>query len=408
MKGSTSVRLLINDKNNHGSEIKQLLEESDYFDCLVAFAKSSAFHQLLIPLQKSLSRGMKARLAIGLDFHQTEPDLLRKFLQLANDPSYDIKLFVSNSNNTFHPKIYAFRHGSTSSVIIGSANFTQGGLTSNHEASAVIEEKDSTMMSTITKYFDDIISNKIIVPATKSLIDNYEKEYLIFKTYQNLAIRNANLASKVDETDAVLLRDILISMKQDDSTSGFEEQIKKRKRNLLQARKKLILLSSLHLNSIKNFSSHYEDLINTFHSGGLHRGKGIVSQYPKQFIKAVKQVLNTTPNLPPGEIYSILHSDFSDIQRAGINLLSEILHTLNNKRYAVMNQNAVSGLRLAGFRDYPLHPSKKNVNADIYSRFCHDAITVQKKLGLANLTELDALFNYAYWRPSTYEDESEN
>lgn len=70
-----------------------------------------------------------------------------------------------------------------------------------------------------------------------------------------------------------------------------------------------------------------------------------------------------------------------------------------------MNQNAVSRLALAGIRDYPLHPTKQNVSAESYARYCEHADTVRRSLGLDDFTELDALFNYAYWR-ETEEDEA--
>jgi hypothetical protein len=85
------------------------------------------------------------------------------------------------------------------------------------------------------------------------------------------------------------------------------------------------------------------------------------------------------------------------VSGAGINVMTEILHSLDNLRFVVMNQNSVSGLRLAGFNRFPIHPSKTNVNAATYADFCGKAKTVRDGLGLKSFTELDALFNYAYW-----------
>ncbi len=112
-------------------------------------------------------------------------------------------------------------------------------------------------------------------------------------------------------------------------------------------------------------------------------------------------------NPSPGEAFAVLHEHFEGIPRVGINLLTEILHTLDNKRYAVMNQNAVSGLALAGIREYPARPNKQNVGADDYARYCQHADAVRQELGLADFTELDALFNYACQGEST-RDEAED
>jgi hypothetical protein len=70
-----------------------------------------------------------------------------------------------------------------------------------------------------------------------------------------------------------------------------------------------------------------------------------------------------------------------------------------------MNQNAVSGLRRANIYDFPPKPLKDNVNAECYARYCQQADIVRQELGLANFTELDALFNYAYWRQEEEEEE---
>lgn len=65
-----------------------------------------------------------------------------------------------------------------------------------------------------------------------------------------------------------------------------------------------------------------------------------------------------------------------------------------------MNQNAVYGMSLANIHNFPQHPSKDNVDAECYSRFCQNSKEVMNELKLADFTELDALFNYAYWNSS--------
>ena len=163
-------------------------------------------------------------------------------------------------------------------------------------------------------------------------------------------------------------------------------------------------LAALSSNARRDFPSKYDALIGLFHSGGLHRGKSRIANHPGQFVAAVADILDRR-NLSPAEAFTVLHRHFGAITGAGINLLTEILHALDNKRFAVMNQNEVSGLALAGIRDYPLHPTKQNVSAESYARYCGHADTVRRSLGLDDFTELDALFNYAYWR-ETEEDEA--
>lgn len=137
-------------------------------------------------------------------------------------------------------------------------------------------------------------------------------------------------------------------------------------------------------------------MIALFHSGGLHRAKSRLASHADGFLEAVAAVVNA-PRLSPHDAYDLLLTYFMEVTGAGVNLLTEILHTLDNKRFAVMNQNAVSGMALANLRAYPPHPTKQSVDAKCYAEYCQQADTVRKALGLADFTELDALFNYAYW-----------
>lgn len=128
-----------------------------------------------------------------------------------------------------------------------------------------------------------------------------------------------------------------------------------------------------------------------------------MAEHPDQFLAAVVDIVGKR-NLSPNDAFDVLHGHFSEIPGAGINLLTEILHALDNKRFAVMNQNAVSGMMRAGIADYPLHPTKQNVGGGSYARYCHQADGIRRALGLVDFTELDALFNYAYWGQAAEDD----
>ena len=105
-------------------------------------------------------------------------------------------------------------------------------------------------------------------------------------------------------------------------------------------------------------------------------------------------------------LFNLLKGHFDKIPNAGINVLTEILHTRDPDRYPVMNRNSVAGLGLANITDYPRSLTKKTVDGDCYARFTVDAETLRDRLGLASLSELDGLFNFAYWQPADPEEES--
>lgn len=403
MQDGKAVQLLLNEEEHgHGHVVEKLLKRAERLECLVAFAKTSALGDLLKPLRKALESGLKARFAIGLDFYLTEPEALRQLFALAE--KHALVLYLSNASDTFHPKIYAFQNGKQCSVIVGSANLTHGGFYGNYEASALIDDASGALMASVTRHLDALVADRILVPATKPRIDAYEREYIIHDTCRKVAKKRAQKASRTEGPDFTILADLLELMKSDDSAHGFTAQKTGRKGNLRQARRRLAELAALSSNARRDFPSNYDALIGLFHSGGLHRGKSRIANHPGQFVAAVADILDRR-NLSPAEAFTVLHGHFGAITGAGINLLTEILHALDNKRFAVMNQNAVSGLALAGIRDYPLHPTKQNVSAESYARYCGHADTVRRSLGLDDFTELDALFNYAYWR-ETEEDEA--
>lgn len=404
MKEGTSVQLLVNEDRGHGDVIEKLLKETEQLECLVAFAKVSGLGELLKSLREALERGIDARFAIGLNFYLTEPAALRTLLTLTK--RHKLKLYLSASTDTFHPKVYAFRHRKGCSVILGSANLTHGGLSGNYEASALIKDKEGVLMASVARHFNALIAEEVIVPATKARIDAYEREYVIHDACRKLAKNRAEEASGAQGLSVSTLDDILNLMKKDNSELGFSKQMVIRKNSRHQAKRMLEDWAIERGTANAGFLAHFNSLIVLFHSGGLHRGKKKIAKHRRRFVAAVSDIVGRS-NLSPGEAFAVLHEHFKGIPGAGINLLTEILHALDGKRYPVMNQNAVSGLALAGIIEFPARPNKRNVSAADYARYCQHANDVRNGLRLADFTELDALFNYAYWSAST-EDETED
>jgi HKD family nuclease len=394
MKDLLESRLLVNDdKRDHGKTIKKLLKGAERLECMVAFASASALKALEPQLQRALERGLQARFAVGLDFYQTDPDLLSGLLKLGK--KHRVELFLGNSECTFHPKLYAFKHPGRFSVIAGSANFTGGGHWSNYEASILVEDEKGSIFDSVSKHFDALIAEEEVVKATPQRIEEYRREHAIYTAYQKMAKARARKATNAGASRMMTLRDILRTMQEDDSEGGFTNQQAHRKQTLREAGRMLeAWAAGRGLGA--DFLGRLESLIGQFHSGGLQRGKTIIAEHPREFSAAIVEIVGKR-ELSPEEAFSVLHGHFLGIRRAGINLLTEILHALDHKRFAVMNQNAVAGMALAGLTDYPAKPSKQSVRAADYARFCEHADGVRRSLGLSDFSELDALFNYAYW-----------
>lgn len=335
---------LNDDKRDHGTTIKKLLKGAESLECMVAFANISALEEMRPQLVGALKRGLRARFAVGLNFCHTTPALLAELLKLGK--KYSVELFLGNSECTFHPKLYAFKHQGRFSVIAGSANFTGGGHYGNYEASILVEDEKDSMFASVSKHFDDLIAEEEIVKATPQRIEEYRREHAIHAAYQKMATARARKATLAGASSMMALRDILRTMQEDDSEWGFTNQRAYRKQTLREAGRMLEEWASGR-GSDADFLSRFESLIGQFHSGGLQRGKTIIGERPREFSAAVAEIVGKR-ELSPEDAFSVLHMHFLDIPRAGINLLTEILHALDHKRFAVMNQNAISGMALAG------------------------------------------------------------
>lgn len=66
---------------------------------------------------------------LGVDFSATSPDLIGRLVDVKN------AFVAKNRPGCFHPKIFYFESGVNADAIVGSANFTGGGLNRNLEAS---------------------------------------------------------------------------------------------------------------------------------------------------------------------------------------------------------------------------------------------------------------------------------
>ncbi|WP_353227652.1 phospholipase D-like domain-containing protein [Novosphingobium sp.] len=406
MAKTQAIQLLFNEESrDHKSEIVGLFKNAKRFECLVAFAKRSGWKNVKVALEMAIASEMSARIAIGLNFFHTDPQVLRILFKLSK--KYNLELYLSNSDNTFHPKIYAFEYRDRYTVVVGSANFTHGGLSQNYEASVLVDDARGMMMASVTKHFNDLIKDEAIVPATTVLINRYEKDHEINAAWFRFAKRRASRAVASGDSSLDALANFLRLMKEGGAKSNFEVQLKIRRDNLVAAPRQLRSIASWRGKSEKDFLGLYERLISLFHSGGLARQKTRIAVQRDAFVLAVVSIIDR-PDLSPHDAFAVLHGAFVSIRGAGINLLTEMLHTLDNKRFAVMNQNSVAGLRLAGYNEFPRHPSKASVSADSYQLYCGHADAVRKALGLHDFTELDALFNYVYWHGNRPDDDEED
>lgn len=409
-----------NPKTEHASRFLPYFKEATEFHCYVAFASESGIDLIWDDLEGALEGGMTARFVVGLDFYRTHPDALCSLQSLVEDykKKGQVSLHISadGRKSMFHPKVYVFKYADdTCRIVIGSANLTQGGLSGNHEVSLLYRfetgENGGKLLKQLDGMFTTLLEDGEIVPATDELLAEYGESFRYYALHRKAAEIRAKAACEQARKKASApddkpylddLRAVLELMRADDTRHGFDSQAVIRPDSRLQALDILKEISTSKGLTEKDFLAHYEKLvcrpIHAWQSGNLHRRRVKLAQSFQAFQNALKHLsLNCGPQTTAGDAYQMLFNFLQHANQVGPNIMTEILHTYDKDRFAVVNKNSVAGMRMAGFKKFPASPSKTAFTSQRYQDFCNKAELIRKGLGLKDFTELDALFNYAYW-----------
>jgi hypothetical protein len=109
-------------------KLRRLMDEHDEFHWAVAWGSHADMTERLVA-----NRAKFRNVTFGVAFSQTDPDLVAALVGVPH--SYVATRFAGG---TYHPKVYGFRSGRRVAAIIGSANFTGGGLGKNLEAAVAL------------------------------------------------------------------------------------------------------------------------------------------------------------------------------------------------------------------------------------------------------------------------------
>lgn len=387
---------------NHASILSKELATADHFTCIVAFARESGLEMILTSLKTRIAKGMTATFVVGIDFFQTEPALLKKLLRLKSSAKstdgVSIYMGAEKHQRAMHPKVYLFARKDGSTVaVVGSANMTGGGFQANHEFSAIMSGRDVSWGADLQEWIDVQIEAGELVKADDATIERYAARRAAYLPHVQMAEDRARKAIERPPGNLDTLREILVTMRADKSGNGFDAQVKRRRVDHRQAHRVLMQLAQPGDLPENRFLELYEKLVSgLWKSGGLHRGKTMIAQNAGRFQGALR-MLNSNKSNNPNVLFGRLRQAMIKVPGAGINVITEILHTRDRKKFPVMNQNSVSGMKRALITGYPDAPAKESVSGATYASFCADADSIRSGLGLTDFSELDALFNYAYW-----------
>lgn len=130
---------------NIAASLTRLFSQSDEVFIAVAWGASNPTLEVLLKNQSNIRR-----LLVGTHFYQTEPLFLKKISLLDT-----ARVMDASGHATFHPKVYLFLSAGSASIIIGSANYTNGGLAKNVEACVLLEGPlDDPMVVSLRQFIE--------------------------------------------------------------------------------------------------------------------------------------------------------------------------------------------------------------------------------------------------------------
>ncbi|PNU02366.1 phospholipase D family protein [Novosphingobium guangzhouense] len=123
------MKLQFLDASNVRSVLAELMDHHQEFHWAVAWGSLTGVATKLLKYPKKFRN-----VTFGVAFSQTDPNLVDELIGVAG-----AKVATKFSGGTYHPKVYGFVSGESAVAVVGSANFTFGGLGKNHEAAVLVE-----------------------------------------------------------------------------------------------------------------------------------------------------------------------------------------------------------------------------------------------------------------------------
>lgn len=122
------MKIALLDAKSLAKRLHALIEKHDHISVAVAWGDLTPVAETLLA-----NKAKFGSVLFGVDFAASDPDLIAR---LADVPGAFV---AKNRPGCFHPKIFFFRSGAKAEAIVGSANFTKGGLGANLEASVHVK-----------------------------------------------------------------------------------------------------------------------------------------------------------------------------------------------------------------------------------------------------------------------------
>ena len=391
---------LITEEGQHEKHIVEHLQKSNVVNIAVAFLKKSGLQFLHEHILTSLKKGSDITIVAGLNFAQTEPVALKEVWELANKHE-NCKLYLAlpkNKQQIFHPKIYHFITATNVTLIIGSANFTSGGLSKNHECSVLTTNPPTDRVSIdAERYFKNLLKADFCVEATMTRIKQYEKYYNEQRVlYSGIKEKPLGQLADIKYNDAALTRYFKDYQRSEDIVADFSKRVI----NYKEAKKILDSIADTKSLTKNLFIPLYEQLVgskeyyNLWHSGSIFRGKTKAFECYKEFQNLVL-FIRENKRKSQAYVFNNAKELVSHVNGCGINTVTEIMMTYNPVDFANLNKNPITVLEKVA--EVYFKRSRNSFNGQDYEEYCALLKDIIKAFNLGNMLAIDSFFNFIYW-----------
>ncbi len=386
-------------KPNHHKRITELIEGADEIMIATAFLKTSGLDRILPSLKRVVRQGKSVSIIAGQHFALTEPDALRTIRKIFLSKT-NCKLHIAHAlkpKEVFHPKLFLFRTGKTFTLLSGSANVTEGGLSSNIECSLFVSGTiQDNVWRDVTEFFSLLFSQRMSEEATLLAIRRYESFYEAQKSHNKKSKAIPQRKKRQLDFNYIKLREHFRRF----NTARRRELFAERQLDYEGARNVLNSIADTPRLTQAIFAPLLDELVGRegedrwWHSGSLFRLRRKVYPYYQEFQELVRFVRDNI-HLSPSLLFTAAKELVGPIEGASVNYITEIMMTYDSQRFANLNKNPITVLRDEG--DVYLKASAASLDGDDYEEYCELIAEICRELGLHNMLEADSFFNDIYW-----------
>ncbi len=173
-------------KNSDGSFSKAIQDALNWSNTLyigVAYGSYAAFEQYKQPLESFLRNNGRVRALFDIEEFMTEKRLIEELATIPGDSECKVYIRtdveIDGPKGHYHPKFYLFYDHHRYCAMVGSANFTLGGIRNNIECGLCATGELDELFQKLRRFFDEIwnIDYSINVLNHHQLLNAYQEAF---------------------------------------------------------------------------------------------------------------------------------------------------------------------------------------------------------------------------------------